>query len=479
MDIVKNEMTEQQILKLFTEIEEDHFNDFKAKDITGKKLSKSISAFANASGGDIYIGIREESDTKIKHWEGFSCVEDANCFIQVIESLPEAAGYYNAEFLKHPFLNTYVLRLSIFKTKSIVKTTDEKIFVRKGAQCLPVDTPEKLRRLELDKGISTYEDETVADSIPEDVLDSSVFLQFSDSIIPRVNPEAWLKKQRLLVNNKLTVAGELLFCDEPQICLPKRSSIKIYRYKTSGDADRDTLDGQPITVEGSVYSQIYEAVAKVKEMIESIKKLGPNFESIQYPEETLHEIITNAVLHRDYSIVTDIQIRIFDNRVEVESPGKLPGYVTVKNILDSQSARNPKIVRLINKFPDAPNKDVGEGLNTAFAAMTRLRLKLPIIEEKENSVLVTIKHEKLASPEEIVVEYLLSHDTIKNAIGRSITGIKSENTMKNVFYRLKDSGYISLVSGYNYWKKTDKFDDLVSEQFPDLATKKKIMIKRS
>ena len=125
----------------------------------------------------------------------------------------------------------------------------------------------------------------------------------------------------------------------------------------------------------------------------------------------MHEIITNAVLHRDYSIVTDIQIRIFDNRVEVESPGKLPGYVTVNNIwechiLTAQSARNPKIVRLINKFPEAPNKDVGEGLNTAFEAMAKLRLKEPVIEETDNSVLVIIKHEKLASPEELVVDYL-------------------------------------------------------------------------
>ena len=166
MDIIRTEITEQQIQKLFAEIEEDHFNDFKAKDISGRKMSKSVSAFANASGGDIYIGIREESDTKIKHWEGFLCIEEANSFIQVVESLSEVAGFYNAEFLKHPVLNTYVLRLSIFKTKSIVKTTDEKIFVRKGAQNLPVDTPEKLRRLELDKGISTYEDETVANSIP-------------------------------------------------------------------------------------------------------------------------------------------------------------------------------------------------------------------------------------------------------------------------------------------------------------------------
>ena len=460
-------LTEDKVLQLF-EIEENHFNDFKAKDITGKKLSKSISAFANASGGDIYVGIREENDTKIKHWEGFINIEEANSTIQVIESLPMVESYYDLEFLKHPTLGTYVLKINIFKTQSIVQTTDGKVFVRKGAQSLPVDTPEKMRRLELDKGITSYENEPIGDSEISDAIDSKIYSFFSKSIIPEVEAAKWLSKQRLTRDDKLTVAGEMLFTDEPQICLPKRSSIKIFRYKTSGSADRDTLAEQPITIEGCAYRQIYDAVAKTKEIIESIKKLGEGFETIEYPEETLHEIITNAVLHRDYSIATDIQIRIFDNRVEVESPGKLPGHVTIDNILDAQAARNPKMVRLINKFPEAPNKDVGEGLNTAFDAMTKLRLKVPGIEEKDNSVLVTIKHEKLASPEELIVSYLLEHDIVKNGVGRAVTGIKSENTMKNVFYRLRDRGFIRLVHGYNYWVKTDKFESLVRVQFSNL-----------
>ena len=264
----------------------------------------------------------------------------------------------------------------------------------------------------------------------------------------------------MFVDKKLTVAALLLFSDEPQICLPKRSSIKNFRYQTSGEAERDTLVGVPVTVEGCAYSQIYEAVSKTKEIIESIKKFGKEFETIEYPEETLHEIITNAVLHRDYSITTDIQIRIFDNRVEVESPGKLPGYVTVDNILTAQSARNPKIVRLINKFPEAPNKDVGEGLNTAFEAMAKLRLKEPVIEENDNFVLVIIKHEKLASPEEIVVDYLLKNDSITNRIGRNITGIKSENSMKRIFWKLRDAGMLYMIGAGSAaaWKKTDDFE---------------------
>lgn len=439
-------MTESELIRIF-KIEENHFNDFKAKDISGKKFSKSVSAFANASGGDIYLGIREEVDTKIKHWEGFQSIEDANSFIQVLDSISGVETFYELDFLKHPKLNTYVVKVTVFKTDSIVYTTDNRIFVRKGAQSLPVDTLEKLRRLELDKGISSYENETVAESEITDATESEIYKRFSTTIIPETEPQKWLEKQRLIRGNKLTVAGELLFADEPQICLPKRSSIKIFRYKTSGLADRDMLSGLPITMEGCAYDLIYSSVSKTKEIIQSIRKLGHGFENINYPEETLHEIITNAVLHRDYSIATDIQIRIFDNRVEVESPGKLPGHVTINNILDTQVARNPKLVRLINKFPDAPNKDVGEGLNTAFEAMSKLRLKTPEIAELENSVVVYIRHERLASPEDMVREYLEKHKEITNAEGRKLTGIKSENTMKRVFWRLRDQNLIEMVPG--------------------------------
>lgn len=460
MNFEERTLLDKDLISLF-QIEENHFNDFKSKDIEGKKLSRTISAFANASGGDVYLGIREENDTKIKHWEGFNAIEDANGFIQMISDLLILTNNYEVTFLKHPVLATYVLQITIFKTQAIVYCTDGKVpYVRKGAQNLPCDTPEKIRRLELDKGISSFENEVVAESNLSDVNNSVVWEKFKNNIVPDTSTVTWLRKQRLLIDEKLTVAALLLFSEEPQICLPKRSSIKIFRYQTSGEAERDTLVGMPVTVEGCAYNQIYEAVSKTKETIESIRKFGKEFETIEYPEETLHEIITNAVLHRDYSIATDIQIRIFDNRVEVESPGRLPGYVTVDNILSAQSARNPKIVRLINKFPEAPNKDVGEGLNTAFEAMAKLRLKEPIIEENDNSVLVIIKHEKLASPEEIVVDYLVKNDSITNRIGRNITGIKSENSMKRIFWKLRDAGMVYMVGAGSAaaWRKTEDFE---------------------
>ena len=204
----------------------------------------------------------------------------------------------------------------------------------------------------------------------------------------------------------------------------------------------------PLTIEGPIYSLVYDSVDKCKELIEQIKRLGPDgLEPIVYPEEALHEVLTNAVLHRDYSIAADVQVRIFDNRVEIESPGRLPGHVTVDLITKTQFARNPKLVRLVNKFKNPPNKDVGEGLRTTFEAMDKLRLKKPLIEERENSVVVILRHESLGSPEQLVMDYLEKSAEITNAIGRDITGIKSENTMKEVFYRLRDRGQLEQVPG--------------------------------
>jgi len=199
------------------------------------------------------------------------------------------------------------------------------------------------------------------------------------------------------------------------------------------------LDFDPISIEGAAYDQIYDAVEKTTEIIESGKVLKETgLENIEYPYKALHEIVTNSVLHRDYSIASDIHIRVFDNRVEVESPGSLPGHVTTKNILSEQFARNGSVVRLINKFPNPPNKDVGEGLNTAFNEVKQLRLKPPEIVEKENTVLVIIKHEPLASPEEIVMKYLETHDEIHNSTARELTGITSPDSMKQVFYNLQN-----------------------------------------
>lgn len=448
MSIKVNELNDSQLSKLL-HLQESHFYEVKSKDISPSKLSRVISGFANANGGDLYVGLQEADGPLFGYdWIGFKNPEEANAHIQVCEKLFPLGQYFEYEFLNHRDKPGLVLHITVRKTLDIKVASNEKPYIRRSAQTLPVDSKEALRRLELDKGIASFEDETVAVE-QKVVTNSEVVLRFILEVIPSTEPENWLRKQWLIHNDHPTVAAILLFADLPQAILPKRSAIKIYRYKTREDEGRrDTLAFDPITVEGCAYTLIKEAVNRTVELVEEIRILGTEgFEKVEYPHETLHEIITNAVLHRDYSLATDIHIRIYDNRIEVESPGKLPGHITTGNILEEQFARNASLVRIINKFPNPPNKDIGEGLNTAFEAMKRLRLKEPEIHETDSSVTVRIRHETLASPEEAVMKYLESHEEIQNRDARKITGITSENTMKNVFYRLRDRGMIERVPG--------------------------------
>lgn len=440
VDISNDE--KRQLLSL----EEGHFADLKSQLITPAKLSRSVSAFANASGGDLYIGIDEDTRKRRRAWNGFLSQEDANGCIALFDGLFPLADGLKLQFLRVKRSRGLVLSVHCPKTQKVIQASDGKLYVRRGPQNIPQITKAQIRALESAKGVYSFESETVDIPLTR-LLASRVLRDFVGEVVPRATPREWLDRQLLVKERKPTVAGILLYDEEPQAILPKRCGLKIFRYKTvEKEGSRESLAFQPVSIEGSLYTQIAYAVARTTELLEDIQILGPQgLESIEYPEEAIHEIITNAVIHRDYSIATDIQIRIFDNRVEVESPGRLPAHITTKNILQEQFARNGQVVRLLNKFPDPPNKDVGEGLNTAFSAMRHLKLKDPVISDTESSVVVFIRHERLASAESIVLDYLNSHDEINNRTARNLTAITSENVMKDVFYRLRDRGKIERV----------------------------------
>ena len=428
-------------------LEEGHFSEMKAIEVSTKQLARTVSAFANSAGGDLYIGIAEIDllGSKVRTWNGFRNQEAANGHLQSLEGLFPLGSEYSYEFLKCPGSTGLVLHLVVQRTTQIARGHGKKIFIRRGAQNMEVRGGEGLRRLELDKGITSFEKQPV-DADLRVLTQSPNLAKFVRVVVPTQTPVEFVRKQALTKGNKPVVGGVLLFAEEPQALVPK-SGVKLFRYKTSAPiGTRETLAGDPVSIEGPVYDVIYGAVDKTVDLVEGIQRLGPNgFEPVKYPKQALHEIVTNAILHRDYSIASDVQIRIFENRIEVESPGRLPGHVTTRNILKSQFSRNGVLVRLIHKFPEPPNKDVGEGLNTAFDAMKKSRLKPPVISELDNAVLVDIRHDRLATPEESVMDYLAHHQQITNRVARELTGITSENSMKDVFLRLNKSSLIERV----------------------------------
>jgi ATP-dependent DNA helicase RecG len=461
IDVVK--ITEEQAGRILA-YPEGHFCDLKSVDARLSRLMTAVAAFANADGGELFIGIDEDGIAKARTWRGFKDQEAANGHIQAFEPLFPLSGDFQYSFLSCEQRPGLVLKLEIQKTRDIRRAGDGTPYVRRGAQNLPVTTRDQLRQLEYVKGLASFETEPV--DVPSNLVCNSLpILEFMLAVIPTAEPGPWLAKQMLLRDGRPTVAGILLFAEEPQALLPKRCGIKIYRYGTKErEGSRATLAFDPVTIEGHLYKQITQAVAVTSKIIEETGRLGKEgVESVSYPPETLHEIITNAVLHRDYSIADDIHIRIFDNRVEVQSPGRLPAHVTPENILDERFARNGTIVRLVNKFPNPPNKDVGEGLSTAFAAMHRMGLKEPAVANLESAVLVLIKHEPLASPEVIILEYLETHDTIRNKEAREVCHIHADYIVKDIFKRLSDRNLIERVpgtrTGGTMYRRGPKFSD--------------------
>jgi ATP-dependent DNA helicase RecG len=335
MPISVNQITDKQLQEVLS-YTEGHFLDFKAKEIKPSKLTRAISAFANADGGELYVGIAENVSLPFPHkWDGFSKPEDANAHLQVFESLFPLGGDYLYCFLTHPTKTGLILQAVVRKTKAIVKAHDGKAYIRRGAQCLPVDTPQQYALLERNKGITSFENEPVNVELNR-ICNSTTAIKFILEVVPTTEPEAWLRKQELIRDDKPTISGVILFADLPQAIIPKRAGIKIYRYKTSDpQGTRDTLVGDPVSVEGCAYDLIKQAEEITKQIIGGIQILGTKgLEPVTYPTVTLHEVITNAVLHRDYGIADDIHLRIFDNRVEVESPGRLPAHITPKNFLN-------------------------------------------------------------------------------------------------------------------------------------------------
>lgn len=453
-------LTEPEVLDLASR-EESHFFDNKASRVSGRGIQKISVAFANADGGEFVVGIKdkkEEPDPKLR-WDGVPTVEDLNSIFQNLsETQPQVP--HQIEILRHPN-DSVAARIFVEKSERVHRTADGTVYVRKGAQSLPLKHHGEIQALSYAKGESSYEDTLVAGAHAEDIFETNEMRSFLENYSPSTDPIDFTINQNLVDRRSYDprTAGILLFSDNPVPLLPRRCGIKISRYDTDLDVpERDHLKEQ-FTIEGPLYRQINEAAERITQIMEAVKVMTPSgLESAKYPPETIWELLVNAVIHRDYSISDDIHVLVFNNRIEIASPGRLPGYVTVQNILDSRFSRNSKIVRILNKYRNAPNRDMGEGINTAFQKMEEFRLQPPIISERNNTVLVVIPHTPLASPQEQVMEFLEHNEIIKNRQARQVTGIKSENSMKRVFYDLRDKKLIEPVYSKNgnrivAWKK--------------------------
>src|SRR5437870_4363597 len=137
-------------------IGEGHFSDVKDIRIAPSKLTRTLSALSNAEGGEVYIGISEDRAMRSRSWNGFKVPEGANGHIQAFEQLFPLGEGYGYTFLKTADVG-HVLKVEVAKSRALKTASDGIVYVRRGAQNLPVLTEEALTRLRRNKGLVSFE----------------------------------------------------------------------------------------------------------------------------------------------------------------------------------------------------------------------------------------------------------------------------------------------------------------------------------
>lgn len=437
-----------QEIKALLNTTEDHFNDFKSKQIAPNKLQETFVAFANADGGNIYIGIEDAASGR-ERISGFNEPEEANAIIStLLENTNPAVENVEVEYLRTPS-NGLILHVDIPKSPKVHYTASGDCFIRANAQKLKIKG-ERITQLSYSKGAEPYEKKAVDIVEVEDILESEYYSDYLLRIGTTQSPRVFLKKQRLLTKKDgefvPNVGCVLLFDEEPQGCLDTRCAVKVYRLRTTeAEYKREQLQEDPVTIEGPLEVVILNTIAKVKEYVDGASfKDGENLVKLSYPAEALKEILVNAVIHRDYSQKDDVHVKVYDNRIEVQSPGRLPGYMTINNLYEERFSRNPNLVRLLHKLPNPVNHDIGEGLDTAKNELRKAGLVAPVFEERGNNFVVIVKHQTIASIEDVIINYFKENPTgqLTNKLVRQLSGEDDLQKVKKALQKLREEGVI-------------------------------------
>lgn len=375
---------------------ESQFFDRKSARLTAKDFSHQLSAFANASGGLVVIGI--EDDGKIT-----GVTEDKeNAFRQAAFDNLQVPPEYKIEVIPCVMNSGETGNIMLFhiapSANEIIKLKNGDAYLRVGDSSRKLNA-EMLAALEYSKGIRSYESRIVDDATIDD-LDKELIEQYTKLLGTTASSSLDLLKGRGLIKGKdgqykITVAAILLFGKAPTQFLPG-ARVRFLRYEgiTAEVGTRFNLV-KDITIECPLHQLLTEGRRLLESQMREFQQLGRDgvFKKIpEYPTFAWLEGLVNAVAHRDYSLQGDyIRITMFDDRIEFSSPGRLPSIVTVDNIQTTRFSRNPMIARVLSDFGWV--RELNEGVKRIYTDMASFFLDPPTFSEPNgNTVLLVLRN---------------------------------------------------------------------------------------
>lgn len=358
-------MTIQEI----TTRKEDQTFDCKSIQIEPKALAVPIVAFANADGGVIAIGVSDKTRTI----EGIDQhTEKLNELLRVPfdfcnPSVPVTCSYLPCT--DKDGNENRILLMEIPASSNLHTNQADEAFMRVGDKSRKLTFDERVQ-LMYDKGERYYEDTAVYDATIDDI-DMDAVADYAKLVGYGKSPLQYLRENNGFVktNKKgeedVSTACILLFGKYPQKFFP-RARTRFIRYEGVDEkvgAEMNVI--KDVTFEGTILNQVKKTIEFIETQVREHTFLGQHAQFVtkrDYSEFVIQEMTVNACCHRAYNIKgTEIQIKMFDDRLVFESPGKLPGQVKPNNIRHTHFSRNPKIAAFLKAYHFV--KEFGEGFD--------------------------------------------------------------------------------------------------------------------
>ncbi|MCK5211225.1 putative DNA binding domain-containing protein [Candidatus Parcubacteria bacterium] len=435
-----------------------------------KKTLQTIVAMTNAEGGAIILGVddpektgKEGLDRIYGVEEGYDHYDEIGREIQKIS--PPISGIWPPKH-KQVTEKKFIAIIMVPKATDGFHCYNNKVYVRqlKSNKLL---SPQEIIDLSYAKGFKKADRELV--KVDFKLLNTAYFQTWQQSRritgkeIFEVLEKIGLARKN--DNNKLlpTRAAVMLFAEYPTNLMDTKCTIRVFQYFGMKEIIKEApnLIGTPKTIEGPVVRLISDAHDYVLGLLQSGIKVPSGFVTqYQIPERAVKEAITNAVIHRDYHIKRDIEIKIFENRIEIESPGLFPYNITPANIGRVRSAgyRNDLLVKHLREFPSPPNLDQNEGIRAMRSEMKAQNLYPPLFwtyPALQDVVRVVLLNEIQATEWEKVSDFLEKNKYINNEQTRLVTGILQRDKMTQMLKRWAKQGLlIQLVPASGYVRGT-------------------------
>lgn len=280
----------------------------------------------------------------------------------------------------------------------IVRTINDSTYLRIGDKTKELKGDD-LRNLEYAKSTRHFEDEINRDASIED-LDEELISEYKEKLDASHLPTEQVLKARAFIksqdgNNYLTNAAVLLFAKNISQFYPN-CRVRFVRYDgNSAQVGTRMNIIKDKNIECNILKLIDETRLFISSQLREFTALDPltgKFKTVpEYPEFSWLEGIVNAVTHREYGMSRRyILVTMFDDRLEIKSPGKLPNIVTVDNIKDTRYARNPRISRVLTDFGWV--RELNEGVKRIYSDMADFFLDEPEYSEPEYSVKLILKN---------------------------------------------------------------------------------------